>query len=108
MTETFAPAAAPPWARKMWYDSENIYIEMPVVDHPPIVLKFAWTDAGLNKALKLMRKVAETSAEYQGKNGWVKPHPVVKRFQRDVKPKPEMTTESRGIARNLLKKLGMI
>ena len=108
MSDTYASTSAPPWARKMWYDSNHIYVEMPVVGHPPITLQFDWTDAGLNKALKLMRKVAETSAEYQGKNGWSKPHPIVKRQREGQKPKPVVTTESRSIARMVLKKLRMI
>lgn len=106
MTTTL-PSGAPPWARKLWYDNQAIYLEMPVVNHPPIIMKFDWTDAGLNKALKMMRQVAETSAEYQGKNGWAKPHPIVK-VVNNPKVKPAMTTESRSIAREILRKLRMI
>jgi hypothetical protein len=103
-----APTGAPPWARKLWYDSASIYLEMPVTDHPPIILKFDFTDAGLSKALKMMKQVAETSAEYAGKNGWERPHPVVKRFTQNAKPAPQMTTESRSLARDILRKLRMI
>lgn len=98
----------PPWARYMWFDSEHIYIEMPVTDGPPIILKERWTEAGLNKMLHLMKRTAEVSAAYQGKNGWEKPHPIVRRPRDPAKPKPEMSTESRSTARNILKKLGMI
>jgi len=98
---------APPWARLTWYDSEAIYMELPVVGHPPIIQKFLWTDAGLNKALKLMKVEYDAAGPHRERNGWSLDHPIIKREVRG-KPAPVATKESRSIARSILKKLGMI
>lgn len=57
MTASLAPSAAPPWAIRVWSDSEFIYAELPAKDGGlPYVMKHAHTDAGLNKILSLMKR----------------------------------------------------
>ena len=102
-----AKTGYPKWARRMWFDNEAIYMEMPVVGQVPIIMKFPWTDAGLNKALKLMKVTYDAAGPHRERNGWNLNHPVIKREVRG-KPAPVVTTESRSIARTILKKLGMI
>jgi hypothetical protein len=82
-------------------------MEMPVVGHPPIIQKFLWTDAGLNKALKMMKVTYDAAGPHRQKNGWSTDHPIIKR-KKYGKPVPVATPQSRSIARSILKKLGMI
>lgn len=105
MTDKVADTSAPPWARKMWYDSNHIYLEMPVKDSVPITLKYSWTEDGLSKALKMMKHVAETDSRYAPRNGkTVLDHPIIKRPKEQV----QSTVESRSKARELLKRKGII
>jgi hypothetical protein len=106
--DTFAEVSAPPWARKMWCDNRFIYMEMPVVDHPPITLKWSFAEGGLSQALKMMRQVEQAAAPLRKQNGHYQTgdHPVIKRSR--SKPKLEQSPESRSIAWKVLKKLGMI
>lgn len=105
MTDTVAPTSAPPWARKMWFDTEHIYMEMPVIGSHPITLKEKWTEGGLSKMLKLMRRVAEESVNYVPRNGkTVLDHPIIKRPKEQV----QSTVEGRSKARELLKRKGII
>jgi hypothetical protein len=104
---TPAKSGAPPWARKMWYDAEAIYIEMPVTGHPPIIMKYRWTEGGLSEALKMMKVVYDKAGPHREKNGYNLDHSIIKREVRG-KPAPTVNPKSRNIARNILKKLGMI
>lgn len=105
---TVAKTGYPKWARRMWYDAEAIYLEMPVVGHPPIIMKFDWTDAGLNKALNFMKVTYDKAGPHREKNGWKTDHDVIKRERAGQLPKPRVGKESRSLARDILKKLGMI
>ena len=104
MNARAAESFHPPWARPMWYDSQSIYLEMPVVNSHPIIMQFDWTDGGLNKALKTMRSIAEEHPDYRGTNNWSRDHDVIKRFSR-AKPTPKITERSREIARAVLKRM---
>jgi hypothetical protein len=106
--EKLAKTGHPPWARMMWYDAEAVYLEMPVKDSHPIIMKYPFTDAGLFKALQMMKKVYDSAGPHRDKNGWNLDHPIIKREREGAKPKPVLTTESRGVARAILRKLGMI
>lgn len=105
--EGVAKTGYPKWARRMWYDAEAIYMEMPVVGSHPIILKYRHTEAGLTEALKMMKVVYDKAGPHREKNGWSLDHPIIQRESRG-KPGPSMTTESRSIAHRVLKKLGMI
>jgi hypothetical protein len=104
---TPAKSGAPAWARLVWYDAEAIYMEMPVAGHPPIIMKFDWTDGGLDKCRKTMKEVYDAAGPHRENNGWNLDHPIIHREARG-KPAPKVDPKSRNIARNILKKLGMI
>jgi len=100
-----ADTSAPPWARKVWFDTENLYLEMPVVGQAPITMKFSFTEDGLSKALKTIRHVAEVSAAYAPRNGkTVLDHPIVKR----PKERYKSTLEDRAKAVDVLRKAGVL
>jgi hypothetical protein len=107
-TEGFAKTGHPAWARLMWHDADAIYMEMPVTGHPPIIMKFRHTEGGLTEALKMMKVVYDAAGPHRQRNGWNLDHPIIQRDRPGAKPKPKMTTESRSIARSVLKKLGLI
>jgi hypothetical protein len=55
MADKFAESMRPPWAVMAWAGSnKDIYIELPVKDGPPYIMKFPATEGGLAKALKVM------------------------------------------------------
>ena len=105
---TPAKTGHPAWARMMWHDSEAIYMEMPVVGHPPIIMKYPHTEGGLTAALKMMKVTYDAAGPHRERNGWQTDHPIIKRSREGAKPLPKVTTESRSLARSILKKLGMI
>jgi hypothetical protein len=92
----------------MWHDAEAIYMEMPVVGHPPIIMKYPHTEGGLTAALKMMKVTYDAAGPHRERNGWDLGHKIIKRERQGQKPAPKTTPESRSIARNILKKLGMI
>lgn len=105
---TFAKTGYPKWARRMWYDAGNIYLEMPVVGKPPIIMKFIGTEGGLSKALDFMRVQYDKAGPHRDKNGWKLDHEVIKRERAGQKEAPRPTEARRSFARDILKKLGMI
>lgn len=105
---TVAKTGYPKWARRMWYDAEAIYMEMPVVGHPPMIMKYPHTEGGLTAALKMMKVVYDAAGPHRERNGWSLDHKIIQRDRPGAKPKPVVSTESRSIARRVLKKLGMI
>jgi hypothetical protein len=82
-------------------------MEMPVKGAPPIIMKFDFSDGGLDKCRKTMKAVYDAAGPHRQKNGWSTDHPVIKR-EKHGKPAPVATPQSRSIARQILKKLGMI
>lgn len=58
---SLAPSAAPANALKMWADNARIYVELP--GSPPHILAFAYSEAGLSKALAILR---QRKFEYAG------------------------------------------
>lgn len=106
--EKVAKTGYPPWARRMWYDAEAIYLEMPVVGHPPIIMKYPATEGGLTKALNMMKVTYDKAGPHRERNGWKTDHEIIKREREGQLPKPRVSKESRNLARDILKKLGMI
>lgn len=99
MTAQSLSTARPPWAITAWVDTVNIYIELPCKDSVPYIMKFALSEAGLSKALWLLRERHEAG------------RPL--RIEKDTHPKisrhdPSATETQREAARAVLRKLGMI
>lgn len=64
---TFAgKTSAPEWAVTAWVDDRYVYVELPVITGPNYVTKFPLTEAGLSKALNLMRKTHRSSRPMGG------------------------------------------
>ena len=57
MTATSTTTFSPPWAVTCWADDTHVYVELPAKSGPPYIQAFSLTTAGLDKALKLMRKL---------------------------------------------------
>ena len=47
----------PPWAATIWYDGQALYLRLPDSGH---ICRLLYTEAGLSKALKLIRANART------------------------------------------------
>lgn len=92
---------APPHSVRMWSDQNNVYAEVPgaTPEQPALVMKFALSDEGLNKALKLLAHRRDES-----KAGYYE-MPKIKAKGPQGKPKP--TDAEREAARESLKKLGL-
>jgi hypothetical protein len=103
--DSVATSSAPSWARKIWFDTGHLCLEMPVVGQPPITLEYSFTEDGLSKVLKTIRQVAETSATYAPRNGkTVLDHPIIKRSRERYKS----SAEDRAKAADILRKSGII
>lgn len=55
MSATSASSAAPPHALLCWLDDRYVYVEIPSKTGTPFVDKFPLCEAGLSKALNLLR-----------------------------------------------------
>lgn len=91
--------ARPPWAVTAWCDTRYVYVEFPVKGSIPFVMKFALSEAGLSKALWLLRERHEAG------------HPL--RMEKDThprinRPKPIATEAQRVTVLSILKKNGLV
>lgn len=101
----FNLTAAPTWARKVWADSENIYLEIPAVgDAPPFIQKYSKSDQGLSKALALICLAFDAQAPKGGTYPIAK-HPLVNRAKPGILNYSEGSRER---AREVLQKLKLI
>lgn len=95
MTDSIAPTGAPAWAVICWADDNNIYIKLRGV-HGPYITKYSLSEAGLSKALFLMKdchtKMASPIYQAQGVN-------------LAYKPKGDFNEQQRERAREVLKRL---
>lgn len=98
MTDTFATCAAPAWATTCWADDNAIYVQLPCKDGPPYVVKYAFTENGLSRALGLMRDLHRKQAEPYIPCD----HPLVRKVGTPA------TTDQRTSARNVLRRLKII
>lgn len=103
MTATAARSASPPWAVTAWCDETAVFVELPCVDGPPYITRYPLSEAGLSKALWLMREVYNKSRPTPPPNGHTK-HPKLHRGG----PPSAFTVEQRESARNVLVKLKLI
>jgi|ERR1700735_3392674 len=97
------PSAAPPHAVVCWLDDRYVYVEIPSKTGSPYVDKFPLCEAGLSKALNLLR-IRYDELPSSMKNYVVPPiEPTVK----NGKP-PIQTAAQREQALAVLRKLGLV
>lgn len=97
MTDEVASTGRPAYAHYMWCDENSIYIEMDG-QHGPCIIAFALSEAGLSKALHLMRDNRKKAASPV----YIRPGVVV-----GYKPKGDYTEAQRERTREILKKMGI-
>lgn len=97
---TYCTTARPPWAVTMWSDCNNVYVEIPTKSGPPYIMRFPTTEAGLSKALGIMRK-AHDAAEA------IYHYPTKQEVVTEAKSHA-FTDGQRAETRNLLRKMGLI
>lgn len=100
---TLALPAAPPHALLCWLDDRFVYVSLPTVSGQPFVEKFALCDAGLGKALNLLRLRYDELPTAQ-KNYTIPPVPIT---LRNGKP-PVQTEDQRTQALAVLRKMGIV
>ena len=98
----FLPSARPAWAVTAWVDDNNIYVEIPVTNGPPYVTKYAFSDAGLSKALGQMRDIYRAQAPTGGSYNLTR-HPIL--VAKDQVKSKNFTDDQRASARDVLKKM---
>lgn len=98
---TYASTGRPAWAVIAWVDDNAVYIELPT-DTVPYISKFPLTEAGLSKALGLMRDARRKQAitHSGGQRILFERHPKL--------PKPVATDEQRQAVRGILKRMKII
>lgn len=99
MSANFSTTARPSHAVTAWVDDVNVYVELACKNAPPYVMKFPLTDAGLSKALNLMREVHRKKGGSRQKDA---PHPLVQR-KGDT-----FSQEQRDTAKAVLRRLKII
>lgn len=103
-------SGAPPWARYTWYDAEALYLEFPMANAVPYIMKFSFSNNGLQDALYTMRRLWQ-DCDVQAKEMYRKPLGgyTVKRSKKDIASPPTPATEAQTSAvREILRKGGYI
>lgn len=95
--------AKPPWAVTVWADDNAIFLEIPCKDAPPYIQRYALSEAGLSKALYLMR--AHYLKHKPATNGFGRSHKLIN--AKLAKPS-EFTQEARDRALSILKDKGLL
>lgn len=100
---TSAPSGAPPYARQVWADHSNLYLEIPSTNpaEAPYIMKFGKTPSGLSAALNVVSSAFIAS----------QPAPGYSPFPSRQPSKPginDFTAKQREAAHEVLKKLGLI
>lgn len=95
MTDSIAATARPAWAVTAWATDNDIFIELSGV-HGPHISKFPLSEAGLSKALNLMRSCHKKMASPLYQAPGVNPA---------YKPKGDFNEQQRERAREVLRRL---
>ncbi len=101
------PTFKPPYAITCWADATHIFVELPTTSGPPYITKYPFTEAGLSKALWLMRSGYE-KAKPTITGDYSRAHPLIKHTSKAKAAVAKTTDEQRASARNVLKKMGII
>ncbi len=95
MSDTFATTARPTSAAIAWATKDNIFVEIPCKDGPPLITRYAKSIDGLQSALNILLQHPEKINRTIPKD-----HPKIKRP--DAGPYTERQRESvRGILKRL-------
>lgn len=103
-------SGAPPWARLTWHDANYIYMEFPIANSAPYIMKFSTCEGGLTSALNIMKRLYQ-DCDVQAREMYRKPTGgyTVKRSKKDIKSPPTPVTEAQASAvREILRKGGYI
>lgn len=96
------PSAAPPWAVTIWADDNAVYVELPTSPgNPPYVTRYPFTEAGLSKALWIMRKAYTSATAGRTQPANYTTHPF-------LTSAPATNDAVRIAAREVMRKLGML
>lgn len=98
MSAGFATSARPRWAVTAWVDHRNIFIELPVKDQAPFIMKFLKTPDGLREALQKMMDYHVVEAG----------PPVYQIPPRLTPNEPVLVTNRKALARAILRKHGIL
>lgn len=100
---------APPWARHTWYDANFLYLEFPMAEAAPYIMKFSFSEGGLTDALHTMKRLYQ-DCDVQAKEMYRKPSGgyTVKRTRKDHVAVAGATPEQASAVRDILRKGGYI
>lgn len=100
---------APPWARHTWYDANCLYLEFPMAEATPYIMKFSFSEGGLTDALHTMKRLYQ-DCDVQAKEMYRKPSGgyTVKRTRKDHVAVAGATPEQASAVRDILRKGGYI
>lgn len=93
---TTASSAAPPWAPRIWIEGLDLLVELPCNSGPPYIMKFPVTEAGLSKAINILR-VRERN----------NPRGRERVADRLIPSGVKASNETRAAAREVLRRLGL-
>jgi hypothetical protein len=94
----------PPWALTCWIDDRYVYVELPGA--MPYIERFALCDAGLSKALNILRSRRREYAGPPEKAPYVPNKPATRYVHRGRATRDAFDEDQRDRARAVLKALG--
>ena len=101
--DTFASDYIPPHAVTCWVDETAVYCAIPALSGPPLINRYPLTEAGLSKALDVLRKSRDLALRHGKAAPARKASPVVTKIE-----KVKADDATREQARAVLKKMGII
>lgn len=106
MTAEPCTTARPAWALSIWLDHGELFIEMPVKDSIPYILRMPYTPTSI---IKLLGTIQATHDKLipptNGRVVDMTTHPTIKRAP---KPTVEFTDDQRGKVMEMLRRKGMV
>lgn len=108
-TAQASTSGAPPWARLTWHDANYIYMEFPMANAAPYIMKFSKTEGGLTAALNIMKRLYQ-DCDVQARETYRKPSGgyTVKRTRTPPKVSSPATEAQAEAVRAMLRKGGYI
>lgn len=102
-------SGAPPWARHTWYDANFLYLEFPMAEAAPYIMKFSFSEGGLTDALHTMKRLYQ-DCDVQAKEMYRKPSGgyTIKRTRKDYVAETKATPAQTSAVRDILRKGGYI
>lgn len=101
-------SGAPPWARLTWHDANYIYMEFPMANASPYIMKFSTCEGGLTSALNIMKRLYQ-DCDVQAKEHYRKPRGgyTIKRTKTPKVASPATEAQASAV-REMLRKGGYI